>query len=57
MSWGSPTWVKEMPYANAATRYNFRSGGAGPLTLEFWITPFDSRRRPRGPAAARSSRC
>jgi PKD domain len=51
MAWGSPTWVKEMPYANAATRYNFRSGESGPLTLEFWITPFDYA-GPEGPQRA-----
>jgi hypothetical protein len=51
MSWGAPTWVKEMPYANAATRYNFRSGEAGKLTLEFWITPFDYA-GPEGPQRA-----
>jgi hypothetical protein len=41
MSWGAPTWVKELPYANAATRHSFHSGEAGKLVLEFWITPFD----------------
>jgi hypothetical protein len=48
ISWGAPTWVKELPYANAATRYNFKNGGAGHLTLEFWITPFDYA-GPEGP--------
>jgi hypothetical protein len=51
ISWGAPTWVKELPYANAATRYNFHSGEAGKLTLEFWITPFDYA-GPEGPQRA-----
>jgi hypothetical protein len=51
MSWGSPTWVKELPWANAATRFHFHSGEGGPLTLEFWITPFDYA-GPEGPPRA-----
>jgi hypothetical protein len=51
ISWGAPTWVKELPWANAATRYNFKSGEPGDLTLEFWITPFDYA-GPEGPARA-----
>jgi len=39
--WGSQPWIKELPYANAAYKYDFEQGGAGKLTLEFWITPFD----------------
>jgi len=39
--WGSQPWIKELPYANVAYHYNFEPGGAGKLTLEFWITPFD----------------
>ncbi|MGD1031659.1 MAG: PKD domain-containing protein [Opitutaceae bacterium] len=41
MSFGAPTWVKELPWANAATKYDFNSGEGGKLTLEFWVTPFD----------------
>ena len=41
MAWGAPTWIKEFPFANAATHYDFRPGQGGKLTLEFWITPFD----------------
>jgi hypothetical protein len=51
ISWGSPTWVKELPWANAATRYDFKSGEPGSLTLEFWITPFDYA-GPEGPQRA-----
>jgi hypothetical protein len=51
MSWGAPTWVKELPYANAATRYSFKQGEAGSLVLEFWITPFDYA-GPEGPQRA-----
>ena len=41
MFWGPAQWVKELPYANAATRYDFKPGEGGRLVLEFWITPFD----------------
>ncbi|MCC6509172.1 MAG: PKD domain-containing protein [Pirellulaceae bacterium] len=41
MVWGSQPWIKELPHANAATRYNFKHGESGQLTLEFFITPFD----------------
>jgi hypothetical protein len=39
--WGSQPWIKELPYANSATNYNFKPGESGKLILEFWITPFD----------------
>ena len=41
LAWGSPTWIKEMPWANAACVHDFKPGEAGKLVLEFWITPFD----------------
>ncbi len=41
MVWGSQGWIKELPYANAAYDYSFKSGESGRLVLEFWITPFD----------------
>ncbi len=41
LEWGSQPWIKDLPYANAAYHYDFKPGGAGKLTLEFWITPFD----------------
>lgn len=41
MVWGSQPWIKGLPYANAAYRYNFKHGESGKLTLEFFITPFD----------------
>lgn len=41
MVWGSQPWIKELPYANAASRYHFKHGESGKLTLEFFITPFD----------------
>lgn len=41
LAWGCQPWIKELPWANAAYRYNFRPGEAGKLSLEFWITPFD----------------
>ena len=51
MAWGSPTWIKELPYANAASHYTFRPGQGGHLVLEFWITPFDYA-GPEGPQRA-----
>jgi len=41
MIWGSQSWIKHLPYANAAYSYNFKHGQSGRLVLEFWITPFD----------------
>jgi hypothetical protein len=41
MVWGSQPWIKDLPYANAASQYNFKPGESGKLVLEFWITPFD----------------
>jgi hypothetical protein len=41
MVWGPEQWVKELPYANAAQKYDFKPGAAGHYVLEFWITPFD----------------
>ncbi len=41
MVWGAQPWAKDLPYANAAYRYNFRPGESGRLVLEFFVTPFD----------------
>ncbi|MCE5249939.1 PKD domain-containing protein [bacterium] len=41
MVWGCQPWIKELPWANAAYRYNFKHGESGKLILEFWVTPFD----------------
>jgi hypothetical protein len=41
LAWGCNSYVKELPYANAAYNYNFKPGESGKLILEFWITPFD----------------
>jgi hypothetical protein len=51
LAWGAPSWTKELPWANAAYSYNFKPGGHGKLTLEFWITPFDYA-GPEGPQRA-----
>jgi hypothetical protein len=51
LAWGSPTWIKDFPFANAAYAYNFKPGQGGKLTLEFWITPFDYA-GPEGPQRA-----
>lgn len=49
MAWGpQASWIKRLPYANAAYKYDFKPGHAGKLTLEFWITPFDHA-SPDGP--------
>jgi hypothetical protein len=39
--WGCQPWIKELPWSNAAYKYDFKHGQSGKLTLEFWITPFD----------------
>ena len=41
MAWGAPSWIKELPWANAAQKFDFKPGESGHYTLEFWITPFD----------------
>ena len=41
LAWGSQPWIKDLPYANSACKYNFTPGESGNLTLELWITPFD----------------
>ncbi len=51
MAWGAPTWIKELPWANAAYSFNFKPGEPGKLVLEFWITPFDYA-GPEGPQRA-----
>jgi hypothetical protein len=51
LAWGSQSWIKELPYANAAYSYSFKPGEPGKLILEFWITPFDYA-GPEGPVRA-----
>ena len=51
MAWTSATWIKELPWANAACTYHFKPGESGRLVLEFWITPFDYA-GPEGPQRA-----
>jgi len=51
MAWTSATWIKELPWANAACAYHFKPGESGRLVLEFWITPFDYA-GPEGPQRA-----
>ena len=51
LAWGSPTWTKEFPWANAAYSFHFQPGEGGRLVVEFWITPFDYA-GPEGPARA-----
>ena len=41
MVWGVQQWLKQLPYANAAQKYDFQPGESGHYVLEFWITPFD----------------
>ncbi len=41
MIWGPQSWLTELPWSNAAYRYNFSPGQAGRLVMECWITPFD----------------
>jgi hypothetical protein len=51
MVWGVATWIKELPWSNAAYSFNFKPGESGKLVLEFWITPFDYA-GPEGPQRA-----
>jgi hypothetical protein len=51
MAWSSASWIKELPWSNAACSYHFRPGESGRLVLEFWITPFDYA-GPEGPQRA-----
>jgi hypothetical protein len=51
LAWGVQPWIKELPYANAVSTYDFKPGESGMLVLEFWITPFDYA-GPEGPARA-----
>ena len=49
MAWGpQASWIKRLPWANAAYRHELRPGRPGKLILEFWITPFDFA-SPEGP--------
>lgn len=41
MIWGNTSWIKDFPYFNTASSYNFKHGENGKLKMEFWITPFD----------------
>ncbi len=54
MVWGSQPWIKDLPWANAATKYSFKHGESGKLTLEFFITAFDYA--PPDPARAVQSK-
>ncbi|MDR1011827.1 MAG: PKD domain-containing protein [Opitutaceae bacterium] len=51
LAWGASTWTKNFPHANAATRYDFKHGEPGKLTLEFYITLYDYA-GPEGPQRA-----
>ena len=41
MVWGAQPWIKDLPYANAVCKYDFKPGESGNLVLEFFVTPFD----------------
>jgi len=41
MVWGCQPWIKDLPYANAASKYDFKHGQSGKFVLEFFVTPFD----------------
>lgn len=49
MLWGTQQWLKEFPYANAASNYKFAPGESGHYTLEFYVTVYDHA-SPQGPA-------
>jgi hypothetical protein len=54
MVWGAQPWIKDLPYANAAGKYDFKPGESGKLVLEFFVTPFDYA--PPDPARAVQTR-
>lgn len=54
LAWGPQSWIKKLPYANAAYSYNFKPGEPGKMILEFWITPFDKASR-QGPSESTQS--
>jgi len=54
MLWGTQQWLKELPYSNAASHYDFEPGESGRYTLEFYITVFDHA-SPQGPAHSTES--
>ena len=54
MLWGTQQWLKELPFANAASHYDFEPGEKGRFTLEFYITAFDHA-SPRGAAFSTQS--
>ena len=54
MVWGGQPWIKDLPYANAAYKYDFKPREGGKLVLEFFVTPFDHA--PRDPARAITSK-
>lgn len=57
MVWGcQQPWIRELPYGNAAYKYNFKHGESGKLVLEFWLTPFDYASCDGGPAKSVESR-
>lgn len=41
MEYGCQPWIKDLPWANHAQRFQFKHGESGKYVLEFWITPFD----------------
>ena len=51
MAWGSASWIKSFPHANAMTRHAVEPGRPGRVTVEFWITPYDYA-GPEGPQRA-----
>lgn len=50
MVWGGQPWIKDLPYANAAYKYDFKHGESGKLVLEFFVTPFDHAPRDKSRA-------
>jgi hypothetical protein len=54
MLWGTQQWLKELPFANAASNYDFEPGESGRLTLEFFITVYDHA-SPKGAAYSTKS--
>lgn len=41
MIWGNQHWIKEFPWYNSASQFEFSHSESGVLKMEFWVTPFD----------------
>jgi len=55
MVWGPQQWLKEFPYSNCASNYDFKPGESGTLRMEFYITVYDHA-DPQGPEKSKETK-